>query len=351
LHQRNDLLQTWDTTMSPGPTRGEVLDKRLDLNDVRIFVIAARTATFSGAARELGLPTSTVSRSITRLERYLGLLLVQRGQRGVVLTDAGTKYLGSCKQALQALKDGGELLDRHRVHPGGLLRVACPITMARGCLAPMLMTFLNSHPELQVEIDPYCSGFDKEPNENVDIHFKVREPNDSGRHVRHYRATKLALYASRGYVSAFGVVKEPEDLQAHRCIGDGSDSRYAKWKLTKGKKSVILELRFQVMATDPEVHRRLALDGAGVTMLPIWMAKNPAIADELVPVLPHWRPDSLPLYALYSGTSGMTPKVKAFLDFVAGYLGTDRDPRVDGCAAYECFEKSTRRPFTPAVPK
>ena len=96
-----------NATMSPGPTRGAVLDKRLDLNDVRIFVIAARTGTFSGAARELGLPTSTVSRSITRLERYLGLLLVQRGQRGVVLTDAGTEYLGSCKQALQTLKDGG----------------------------------------------------------------------------------------------------------------------------------------------------------------------------------------------------------------------------------------------------
>ena len=329
------------------------MDKRLDLNDVRIFVIAARTATLSGAARELGLPTSTVSRSITRLERYLGLLLVQRGQRGVVLTDAGTEYLGSCKQALQMLKDGGEHLDRHRVHPGGLLRVACPITMARGFLAPMLMTFLNSHPELQVQIYPYCSGFDKEPNENVDVHFKIREPNDSRRHVRHYPATKLALYASRGYVSAFGVVKEPEDLQAHRCIGDGSDSLYAKWKLTKVRKSVVLDLRFRVTATDPEVHRRLALDGAGVTILPVWMAKNPANADELVPVLPGWRPDSLPLCALYSGTSSMTPKVKAFLDFVTGYLGTDRDPRAAGCAAYECFEKSSGvkgRPFTPAVP-
>ncbi len=324
--------------------------KRLDLNDVRIFVIAARTATFSGAARELELPTSTVSRSITRLERYLGLLLVQRGQRGVVLTDAGTEYLGSCKQALQTLKDGGELLEGHRVHPAGLLRVACPITMARAFLAPILLSFLNSHSELQVEIYPYCSGFDKEPNENVDVHFKVREPNDSRRRVRHYPATKLALYASRRYVSEFGVVKEPEDLQAHRCIGDGSESLWAKWKLTKGKRSVILDLSFQVMATDPEVHRKLALGGAGVTMLPIWMAKDPAFGSELVPVLPGWRPDSLPLCALYSGTSTMTPKVKAFLDFVSGYLGTDKDPRAAGCSANDCFEKSTGvkgRLFTP----
>ncbi len=328
------------------------MGNRLDLNDVRIFVVAARTATLSGAARELGLPASTVSRSITRLERHLGLLLVQRGQRGVKLTDAGTQYLGSCKQALQTLKDGGELLDRHRVHPGGLLKVACPTTMARDVLAPMLMTFLNAHPELQVEINPYSSGFDKEPNENVDVHFMLREPNDSGRHVRHYPATKLALYASRDYVSAFGLVKEPEDLQAHRCIGSGSDSRYAKWKLAKGKKSSILDLKFQVMATDPEVHRRLALDGAGVAMLPIWMAKNPASAGQLVPVLPTWRPDPLPLCALYSGNSSMTPKVRAFLDFVAGYLGTDRDPRVAGCAAYECFEKPSgtkNKPTTPAA--
>ena len=326
------------------------MSKRLDLNDVRVFVVAARTATFSDAARELGLPTSTVSRALTRLESNLGLLLVQRGQRGVLLTDAGAQYLRSCKQALQTIKEGGELLDQHRAHPGGLLRVACPITMARDVLAPTLRTFLTSHPELQVEINPYCSGFDKEPNENIDVHFKVRDPNDSGRHVRHYPATRLALYASKSYVSAFGIVKEPEYLQEHRCIGSGSDSRYAKWKLTKGKKSSILDLNFQVRATDPEIHRRLALDGAGVAILPIWMAKHGGCSNELVPVLPAWRPDPLPLCALYSGNSSMTPKIKAFLDFVSGYLGTDRDPRVSGCAADECFEKSGAMKNKPTMP-
>ena len=82
---------------------------QLDLNDIRTFVAVTQAGTLSEAARDLGLPTSTVSRAITRLESALGLLLFSAA-RGFLLTDAGTEYLFSCKRALRALRDGGELM-------------------------------------------------------------------------------------------------------------------------------------------------------------------------------------------------------------------------------------------------
>src|ERR1700723_4718957 len=98
-----------------------------DLNDVRTFVTAAQAGTLSAAAKTLNRPVSTISRSLTRLEKYLGVLLVRRGPKGLVLTDDGQQYLPSCRRALRALNEGGELLETRRSTLSGVVKVACPV--------------------------------------------------------------------------------------------------------------------------------------------------------------------------------------------------------------------------------
>jgi DNA-binding transcriptional LysR family regulator len=93
----------------------------LDLNDVRMFVAVAQSATLTATAKELRVPASTVSRALTRLEKHLGVLLVRRSSRGLVLTDSGKDYLQSCRRALRTLRDGSELLEAAaRVQAGSL---------------------------------------------------------------------------------------------------------------------------------------------------------------------------------------------------------------------------------------
>jgi LysR family transcriptional regulator, transcriptional activator for dmlA len=87
-------------------------------------------------------------------------------------------------------------------------------------------------------------------------------------------------------------------------------------------------------------HEEFVLDGVGISILPLWMAKDPAIAADLERVLPLWVPDPVSLCALYSGTSDMIPKVKIFLDFMAAHLCTDLDPRLHGLKAEECFAEA-----------
>src|SRR5476649_2363874 len=132
----------------------------MDLNDVRVFVAAAHAGTLSGAARDLEVPTSTVSRSLTRLEGYLGLMLVRRSPKGLALTEAGEDYLLSCKHALRSLRQGDDLLERHRAEPAGVLHVECPVTITRDILAPLLGRFIDANPRLRVSIDVYSSGYD-----------------------------------------------------------------------------------------------------------------------------------------------------------------------------------------------
>lgn len=293
-----------------------------DLNDVRVFAIAAEAGTFSAAAKELRVPASTVSRSLTRLEQHLSVSLVRRHPKGLVLTDSGKEYLHACKRALRSIKDGGELIESQRSQPSGLIKVVCPITMARDLLAPLLKEFLRRFPKLKVEIEPYASGWDQEPREDVDVFFKLRAPKDSLRRVRAYPGTARGIFASREYVQAFGSPATPADLTTHHCIGSGV------WKLSRGKSVVAPEISFCVATSDPHIHLTLATQGLGISILPLWMAKWPEVRNRLVPILPLWKPEPITLCALFFGQARLSPKVQVLLDFLAEYIGTNRDPRL-----------------------
>jgi LysR family transcriptional activator of dmlA len=311
----------------------------LDLNDVRTFVVVAQAGTLTAAAKEMQVPTSTVSRALTRLEKHLGVLLVQRSPRGLSLTDSGRDYLQSCRRALRTLKDGGALLEGRRANPSGLIKVACPVTMARDVFAPLLKEFLGRYPDLRIQIEPFAPGWDQEPREDVDVFFKLRAPKDSLHRVRPYPGTVRGLFASPGYVQASGNPATPDDLTAHACIGSGA------WKLSRGKKIATPNILFRVVSGDPALGLKLAISGFGISLLPLWMAKSPDVRNGLIPILPQWTHEPITLCALFSGPSRLTPKVQVLLDFLDEYLGTDRDPRLKQGLAKGCF---TDRRLAPA---
>ncbi len=302
-----------------------------DLNDVRTFVAIAQEGTLTAAARELRVPASTLSRSLTRLEKHLDVLLVQRSPRGLVMTDFGREYLQTCRRALRTLRDGSELLESHRQRPEGLIKIACPITMVRSIFAPLLKEFLKRYPDLRLDIEPYASGWDQEPREDVDVFFKVRAPRDSIRRIRPYPGTKRGLFASPDYIAARGAPATPDELVAHTCIGSGT------WRLSRGSKTAAPNILFRVVAADPALHLELAVNGLGIAVLPLWMAKDADLRNRLTPVLPLWIPEPITLCALFSGPARLTPKVQVLLDFLAEYIGTDRDPRLHKMRAKGLF--------------
>jgi DNA-binding transcriptional LysR family regulator len=309
-----------------------------DLNDVRRFVAVAQAGTLTAAAKELHCPASTLSRALTRLEKHLGVLLAQRDPRGLVLTDAGKEYLQSCRRALQSLQHGRDVLEDRRSSPSGLLKVACPVTLARDTLAPLLKEFLERYPELRVEIEPYAASWDQEPRDDVDVFFKLRAPKDSLRRVRSYPGTVRGLFASPNYLKVAGDPATPDDLTLHRCVGSGP------WKLSRGKKVLTPNILFRVVTSDPTGALKLALGGFGIVILPLWMAKSPEVRKALVQILPQWVPEPITLCALFSSPSRLTPKVQALLDFLDEYLGTDRDPRLKNDAAAGYFSDRSLTP-------
>jgi LysR family transcriptional regulator, transcriptional activator for dmlA len=305
--------------------------KTSHLSDIETFVAVADYGTLRAAAESLGVPPSTVSRSLKRLERSLNLLLVRRAPHGVILMDAGRQYLQACRRALRILHEGTELLDRRRSTPAGTIHVGCPLVVARDLLAPLLTRFTHEYPDLTVDLECYASGWDQEPKENCDVFFKIRPPKGSTRKVRSYPSSLRGLFAAPSYLQKAGTPANPADLILHRCVG------WDPWTLTKGEKTVVPDIRFQISTSDPVVAMQLAMDGAGITILPLWMIAEPSVRNRLVRILEPWKLPPVTFCVLYSESSRLTPKINVFLKFMEAYIGTDRDPRLHGMRLKDCF--------------
>ena len=303
----------------------------VDLNDIRIFTVVGQEGTLSSAAVKLKVPTSTVSRALTRLEKNLGALLIRRSSRGHVLTDSGRDYLQVCRRALRTLDEGGEMLAAQRERPSGLIKVACPVTMTHLILAPLLKELQKRYPQLRLQIESYTPAADQEFREDIDVVFKVRTPRDSIRRMRTYPGTKRGLFASAQYIKAFGMPSRPEDLLTHTCIGSGP------WQLSRGDTTVTPNIQSSIILNDPAVLLDLILKHSGIALLPLYMARWPEMGNKLVPVLPRWTAQPVTLCALFSGQSRLTPKVHVLLDFLGEHIGTPRDPRLRGADAKGLF--------------
>jgi len=303
----------------------------VDLNDIRIFAVVGQEGTLSSAAVKLKVPTSTVSRALTRLEKNLGALLIRRSSRGHVLTDSGRDYLQVCRRALRTLDEGGEMLAAQRERPSGLIKVACPVTMTHLILAPLLKELQERYPQLRLQIESYTPAADQEFREDIDVVFKVRTPRDSIRRMRTYPGTKRGLFASAQYIKTFGMPSRPEDLLTHTCIGSGP------WQLSRGDRTVTPNIQSSVILNDPAVLLDLILKHSGIALLPLYMARWPEMGNKLVPVLARWTAQPVTLCALFSGQSRLTPKVHVLLDFLGEYIGTPRDPRLRGADAKGLF--------------
>jgi DNA-binding transcriptional LysR family regulator len=98
-------------------------------------------------------------------------------------------------------------------HPSELIRISCPLSLARDVLAPVWLHFIKEHPKLRIEIEPYSWGWDREPREDVDVFFKLRTPKDSSKRVHFYPGTARGIFASPEYLSEFGTPNNPMQLE------------------------------------------------------------------------------------------------------------------------------------------
>jgi DNA-binding transcriptional LysR family regulator len=291
-----------------------------DLNELQFFAQVANTQSFTMAAKRLGVPKSSVSRAIQRLEGRLGVHLVERTTRSVVLTEAGEVYLDRCQRVLEEAEQADLAVGALLAKPHGKLRVGAPAIFARSILGPILGEFLATYPELRLHLQT-LAGEASLRERGLDLVIRPGPLEDSEFLAKPLMRIRLGLYASPFYLEHHAIPDSPADLRRQSCIttscgplGEPGDS--AIWRLRRGSELKEVRVESRASVPDPAINHQLALAGVGVVLLAQSAARPDVEQGRLVRLLPDWEPDPVELHALYSSRLSSSPKVRVFLEFL-----------------------------------
>jgi DNA-binding transcriptional LysR family regulator len=287
-----------------------------DFNELAIFTLIVKEMSFTRAADALEISKAAASKAIASLESRLGTRLFERTTRRLRLTEAGESYLGYAQRAMDEAEDGEAAVLKLAEKPRGTLRVAMPVTLAQSSVAPKLARFLRLYPELRLDI--ILKGGQIDPiAEGVDVVFQTMRPEADSQIIQKRMITvQLGIYASPEYITSAPPLRSPPDLVQHSCLMFTGARERTKWILYSNGKVQEIHLRGRIAVGDPAIQQRLCLDGAGIAILPNWIAQDNVRRKQLLRVLPEWTPASLELYVLYPTRLSMTPKLNAFLSFM-----------------------------------
>ena len=300
------------------------MDARIlpDLNDVALLVRVIQTHSFSAAARERGVPVSTVSRRIARLESVLGIRLLERTTRRLRLTDAGRTYFAHAERAVDDLAQGTDQVRELQKEPRGRVRVLAPIVLGTA-VANAIHSYLAKRPGVSVDlelddrrVDLLAEGFD------VAIVGGTVDSTDFVARELWPRTRKL-LYASLGYVKARGVPRRLQDLVRHDCIATHATDGVAIWTLAGARRKIRVTIEPRFYVNESSSAYRAALAGVGIAMLPEAICAQDVRQKRLVRVLRGYEGESGGVYLLYRAQRSMTAAVRTCIDhFLAELPGT-----------------------------
>lgn len=287
-----------------------------DLNELVIFTAIVDQMSFTRAADVLEISKAAASKAIANMEARLGARLFERNTRSLRITEAGEILLNYARRALEEANEGEVAVTKLNQKPRGTLRVVMPVTLAQRSVAPKLARFMRRYPDLRLDI--MLKGGQTDPiSQRVDVVFQTAKPITDSRVIqKRMLEVKMGIFASSDYLKNAPRLHAPEDLLEHSCLTLTALREGIIWKLHHDGKTKEIRLRSRISVGDPVVQLQLCADGAGVAILPNWLANDEIRKRQLVRVLPEWLPSPMELYVLYPTRLSVTPKLRAFLDFV-----------------------------------
>jgi DNA-binding transcriptional LysR family regulator len=290
--------------------------------EMAVFVQVVETASFSEAARRVGLSKSSVSTHVAQLEERLGAQLLHRTTRRLALTEVGRVFYERSAKIVHEVEEAELEARRSHAAPQGLLKVNAPLTFGQLQLAPAIAEFLGNYREVRIDVtlndrvmNPFEGGFD--------VTVRVTPPlADSSLIARRLAPNRLVVCGAPEYLARRGVPQRPADLVQHECL---VYTHFDAWRFAHadGPKSVRVAGRLR--CNNGDLLRSAALRGLGLAQLPTFIVGPDIARGALQTVLVSYEDRSTGIWALYSPTRHLSAKVRAFVDFLAAHFG----PRPD----------------------
>jgi DNA-binding transcriptional LysR family regulator len=289
-------------------------------DSMRLLVRVVERQSFSAAASDLGLPRSSATTAIKQLEARLGVRLLQRTTRQVTPTLEGEIYYRRCKAILAEIEDAEAALGGGEVR--GLLRVDVHGPMARTFVLPGLPAFLARHPGLTLHIGE-GDRFVDIVREGYDCVIRAGEIADSDLIVRRLGLAHEGTFASPDYLARRGVPRTIDDLAGHEMIGFASSrtGQVLPLEFMVGNELRTVTLPSRITVTNSETYAALARLGFGLMQAPRYHYASDAEQGRLVEVLADCPPSPTPISVLYPKSRQLSPRVRAFIDWVVETVG------------------------------
>jgi DNA-binding transcriptional LysR family regulator len=294
----------------------------LNLDDLAVFVRVVERGGFARAARELGTPTSTVSRAIERLESSSGVRLLHRTTRDMQPTSEGRDLYATAAPAVATLRAAALSIEPVTRKPKGRLRVTAPNDLGAGFLADVIVAFMDRHPLVQLDFsltnrhqNLIEGGFDLALRATVRL-------DDSSLVARKLGQLELGLYAAPKYLLRRGSPTSPADLENHSCVMFRADELARTWALRDAEDDASVHVRGKIGGDDISFVRALVGAGAGIGLLPRINCDTDESNGRLVRVLPELHARGATLYVVYPSKKNVPARVTAFCDFVVDAFDT-----------------------------
>lgn len=306
------------------------------LTSMRVFLRVVDEGGFAAAARVLDMSPAVVTRLVADLEEHLGTRLLQRSTRRQSLTDAGEAYLERVRHILQDLDDAHSLVSAQTRELSGTLRVLAPPVLATHVLAPMVASFHQRYPQIQLDIE--VASHREPPIEAFDITLMGADADFDGDIIaRKISDTEAFLVAAPAYLARRGTPATPQDLLQHDCLRIKPDmgTRSRQWRLFRGDSDdeVLLDVRPVLWVNHTDTLMRAALDGAGITGTTVELAAPHLASGALVRVLAPWITGRFTLYAALPSRKFLPQRTQVFLDHLTDTTRERIAQALAGCDA------------------
>jgi DNA-binding transcriptional LysR family regulator len=291
------------------------------LEDLAAFAAVVQHRGFRGAAAAHGTSASRLSEAVRRLEERLGARLLHRTTRSVVPTEIGAQLYERVRPALQDVGHALDAVHETKDKPAGRLRLNVPISAARLVLPGIVPTFLQAHPDIELEVvaddnlvNVLKEGFD------AGIRYGERLEQDMVAIPIGPRTQRFAVGAAKSYVSKHGRPKHPRDLLEHTCFrGKFPGGVPLSWDFERKGESIKLEVNGPLVvglgsAVDLAVDA--AVSGGGLVYLFEGWLQPYFDRGELEPILEDWWPSFPGAFLYFAGRRHLPAPMRAFVDFV-----------------------------------
>ena len=290
------------------------------LAEMKTFIAVVDKGGFTGAARDLNISKSAISKHISALEERLGARLFDRTTRRVNPTEIGLTYYDKAKQVVTAAEDADDMVKAMQSTPRGTLKVSAPVSFGVTYLSKAISDFLAAYPDVSVDLT-LDDRFVDIIKEGYDISLRIGALADSSLKARKLAETVPLMIASPVYIQKFGLPEKIDDLSRHTLLQYSYLKSGNHWHLVS-KTGEERQIRSEscLSANNGDVLLQACLDGLGISLTPSFFLGDNLRLGKLVQLLPDHPQPPLGIHLVYPSGLYTQPKTRAFIDFMVNHF-------------------------------